>query len=120
MAGLPSLLTTLLLSAERERRVPVLQCVEDAAAMLPSNFVAIATEALHCMNAFARARLTTAQQVRAAWVRVRVRAKAKVREYSERAEYSKEGREYSERAHPSTPEHTRAFSLMRVCGVGVG
>jgi hypothetical protein len=63
LAGLPSLLTTLLLSAERERRVPVLQCVEDAAAMLPSNFVAIATEALHCMNAFARARLTTAQQV---------------------------------------------------------
>lgn len=67
LAGLPSLLTTLLLSAERERRVPVLQCVEDAAAMLPSNFVAIATEALHCMNAFARARLTTAQQVRRSW-----------------------------------------------------
>jgi hypothetical protein len=63
LAGLPSLLTTLLLSAERERRMPVLQCVETAAATLPCNFVAIATATLHCMNAFARAHLPTAQQV---------------------------------------------------------
>ena len=66
LAGLPSLLTAILLSAEQEQRAPVLSCMASADAMLPANFMSVATEVVRGMNSFARYDLTTAQEVRPA------------------------------------------------------
>ena len=53
LAGLPSLLTSVLLQTESTLRIPVLQNPA-AAAALPSNFVPVAAAVLRLLNATAR------------------------------------------------------------------
>jgi hypothetical protein len=54
LAGLPSLLTSVLLQTESTLRIPVLQNPAAAAAALPSNFVPVAAAVLRLLNATAR------------------------------------------------------------------
>ena len=63
LAGLPSLLTSVLLQTENETRVPVLQDPRASLQCLPTNFVSVATvvmRLLNCVTKFGRAAVQTA------------------------------------------------------------
>ena len=62
LAGLPSLLTSVLLQTENETRVPVLQDGQNLAKHLPANFVSVATAIFRLLNLVTRFGSNAVQQ----------------------------------------------------------